>query len=196
MLGLLLGVIGVSNGNGSGMTRIQIVTGSTVVRRWKLVVMHCWAAASESIEARYERRVVFEAVILKFKLSKLFWPTVWLNCSSDLKIFGNSRTGNGSERTGIQIVAGSIVGWRWKLVVMHCWAAASESIEARYKWHVVFEAVISKFNGILLSKLLWPAVRKNCSCDREKLLKAENFARFLRLLEQFIQTVKGQNNFW
>ena len=45
-----------------------------------------------------------------------------------------------------------------------------------------------------------PTVRKNCSSDREKLLKFEaegsEFAKFLRSLEQFIQTVKGQNNFW
>ena len=27
--------------------------------------------------------------------------------------------------------------------------------------------------GILLPKLLWPTVRKNCSSDREKLLKFE-----------------------
>ena len=33
-------------------------------------------------------------------------------------------------------------------------------------------------------------MRKDCSSDREKL------ANFLRSLEQFIQTVKGQNNFW
>ena len=33
-------------------------------------------------------------------------------------------------------------------------------------------------------------MRKNCSSDREKL------AKFLRSLEQFIQTVKGQKNFW
>ena len=41
---------------------------------------------------------------------------------------------------------------------------------------------------------------KNCSSDREKLLKLEaegrEFAKILRSLEQFIQTVKGQNNFW
>ena len=41
---------------------------------------------------------------------------------------------------------------------------------------------------------------QNCSGDREKLLKFEaegrEFAKFLRSLEQFIQTVKGQNNFW
>ena len=28
-------------------------------------------------------------------------------------------------------------------------------------------------NGILLPKLFWPKVRKNCSSDREKLLKFE-----------------------
>ena len=43
-------------------------------------------------------------------------------------------------------------------------------------------------------------MRKNCSSDREKLLKfkaeSREFAKFLRSLEQFIQTVKGQNNFW
>ena len=39
-------------------------------------------------------------------------------------------------------------------------------------------------------------MRKNCSSDREKLLKLEaedrEFAKFLRSLEQFIQTVKGR----
>ena len=43
-------------------------------------------------------------------------------------------------------------------------------------------------------------MRKNCSSVREKLLKFEaggrEFAKILRSLEQFIQTVKGQNNFW
>ena len=42
-------------------------------------------------------------------------------------------------------------------------------------------------------------MRKNCSSDQEKLLKFEaegrEFAKFLRSLEQFIQTVKGQNNY-
>ena len=37
-----------------------------------------------------------------------------------------------------------------------------------------------------------------CSCDQEKLLKFEaegrEFSKILRSLEQFIQTVKGQNN--
>ena len=55
-------------------------------------------------------------------------------------------------------------------------------------------------NGILLPKLFWPTVRKNCSSDRENLLKFEaegrEFAKVLRSLEQFIQTVKGQNNCW
>ena len=41
-------------------------------------------------------------------------------------------------------------------------------------------------------------MRKNCASNREKLLKFEaegqEFAKNLR--SQFIQTVKGQNNFW
>ena len=40
----------------------------------------------------------------------------------------------------------------------------------------------------------------NCSRDQKKLLKfvaeGREFAKFLRSLEQFIQTVKVQNNFW
>ena len=43
-------------------------------------------------------------------------------------------------------------------------------------------------------------MRKNCSSDQENLLKfkaeGREFAKFLRSLEQFIQTVKVQNNFW
>ena len=42
-------------------------------------------------------------------------------------------------------------------------------------------------------------MRKNCSSDPETLLKFEakgrEFVKKLRSLEQFIQTVKGQNNF-
>ena len=62
-------------------------------------------------------------------------------------------------------------------------------------------------NGILLPKLFWPTVRRNCSSDQEKLLKFEAEGQkllkfeaegqeFLRSLEQFAQTVKGQNNIW
>ena len=43
-------------------------------------------------------------------------------------------------------------------------------------------------------------LRKNCSSDREKLLKFKavggEFENILRSFEQFIQTVKGRNNFW
>ena len=61
---------------------------------------------------------------------------------------------------------------------------------------IFFPLLIS---GILLPKLFWPTVRKNCSSDWEKHLKFEaegrEFAKILRSLEQFIQTVKGQKNF-
>ena len=43
-------------------------------------------------------------------------------------------------------------------------------------------------------------MRKNCSSDQEKLLKfdseGQEFAKILRSLEQFVGTVKDQNNFW
>ena len=42
-------------------------------------------------------------------------------------------------------------------------------------------------------------MRNNCSSDREKRkfeAEGREFANFLRSLEQFIQTVQGQNNFW
>ena len=55
------------------------------------------------------------------------------------------------------------------------------------KWYFVTKIVLSN-------------MRKNCSSYREKLLKFEaegrEFSKFLRSLEQFIQTVKVQNNFW
>ena len=62
------------------------------------------------------------------------------------------------------------------------------------------EVKIMQNYGILLPKLFWATVRKNCSSDREKLLKFEaegrEFTKILISPEQFIQTVKGQNNFW
>ena len=57
-------------------------------------------------------------------------------------------------------------------------------------------------NVILLPKLFWPTaqwekivlvIEKNVWNLR---LKAENLQKILRSLEQFIQTVKGQTNFW
>ena len=56
----------------------------------------------------------------------------------------------------------------------------------------------SYINGILLPKLFWPTVKKNCSSDRELFLKFEAEGRELAifLLEQLIRTVKGQNNSW
>ena len=50
----------------------------------------------------------------------------------------------------------------------------------------------------MVSKLLRPTVRKRCSSDQEKLLKFEaegrEFSKMLRSLEQFVRTVRGQNN--
>ena len=58
----------------------------------------------------------------------------------------------------------------------------------------ILQSCLCGRNGILLPKLFWPTVRRNCSSDREKLLKeaeGRDFAKILRSLEQFVQTVKG-----
>ena len=51
-----------------------------------------------------------------------------------------------------------------------------------------------------MQEKLETTVRKNCSSDWEFFSKFEaegqEFAKNLRSLEQFIQAVKGQNNFW
>ena len=58
------------------------------------------------------------------------------------------------------------------------------------------------FNSYLTVKTKVEMVfcHQNCSSDREKLLKfkteSREFSKLLRSLEQFIQTLKGQNNFW
>ena len=58
--------------------------------------------------------------------------------------------------------------------------------QAKFKW------MSQKFkkNGILLPKLFWPTVRKNCSSDWQKLMKfkaeGQEFSKILRSLEQFI----------
>ena len=79
------------------------------------------------------------------------------------------------------------------------WAAPIEMNEKKTT-DATFSSIWQNRNGILLLKLFWPTVRKKCSGDREKLLKFEaesrEFSKFFRSLEQFIQTVKGQNNFW
>ena len=50
-----------------------------------------------------------------------------------------------------------------------------------------------------VTKIVLTYYEISCSSDREKLLKFEaegrEFVNFLRSLEQFIQTVKDQNNF-
>ena len=82
----------------------------------------------------------------------------------------------------------SIFGWKYykaQLIVL---------IICMYRVHSI------QNNGILLPKLFWPTMRKSCSSDQEWVLKFEaegrKFEKVLRSLEQFIQTVKGQNNFW
>ena len=77
---------------------------------------------------------------------------------------------------------------------MKIWEKTEMPPAANWTWTQV--SCDKKINGILLPKLFWPTVRKKCSTDREKLLKSKaegrEFAKFLKLLGQFIQTVNGQ----
>ena len=63
------------------------------------------------------------------------------------------------------------------------------------KTHTFFLSSEHLRNNILLPKLFWPTVRKTFKI-RGWRLQGWEFAKILRSLEQFIQTVKGQNNFW
>ena len=70
-------------------------------------------------------------------------------------------------------------------------------------WHFIFldaQVFSSNHNWYFVTKIVLTYCEKKLFFDREKLLKFEaegrEFAKFLRSLEQFIQTVKGQNNFW
>ena len=60
----------------------------------------------------------------------------------------------------------------------------------------VFTRFLCVLNGILLPKLFWPTVRKKMFYWSRKTFEIREFANFLRSVEQFIQTMKGQNNFW
>ena len=66
--------------------------------------------------------------------------------------------------------------------------------------HLLSNTLLYKDRWYVLHILFPKLLRKNCSSYREKLLKFEDesreFSKILRSLEQFIQTVKGQNNFW
>ena len=108
-----------------------------------------------------------EQVKKAFCYQKLFWPfAVWINCSSDLKNFANS-----------QPSASNIKSF-------------SQSLEQ-------FFLTVGQNNFGFQTCSDW---EKIVLMIEKKLLKFEaesqEFSKFLRSLEQFIQTVKGQNNFW
>ena len=93
--------------------------------------------------------------------------------------------------------------WKLSIIAPNCLFYCT--IWFKFTNHIRLETEISlKFlttrNDILLSKLFWFTVRRNCSSDWEKNLKFEaegrEFAKLLRSLKQFYQTVKGHKFFW
>ena len=63
----------------------------------------------------------------------------------------------------------------------------------------IFIGFFKRRNGILLTKLFWPTVRKKCSSDREILLRFETegreFAKCLRALKHFFKLWKVRTIF-
>ena len=92
-----------------------------------------------------------------------------------------------------------LYAWAWLLLLSRI-EKCSKSLKKNVITGILNRFSLSETFGIFFPNLFWPTVRKKNSRDREKLLKFETegreFAIFLRWLEQFIQTVKGQNNFW
>ena len=72
------------------------------------------------------------------------------------------------------------------------WTCVARCLKLIWKLIFIWKSIWNLiWNGILLPKLFWPTVRKNCSSDREKHLKfkaeGQEFAKFLRSL-QGVQT--------
>ena len=64
------------------------------------------------------------------------------------------------------------------------WNHTVQNGASEHKDHIGMPSILARLiNGILLPKLFWPTVKKNCSSDREKLLKFEaegrEFSKFL-----------------
>ena len=68
------------------------------------------------------------------------------------------------------------------------------SWEKNYPGHMAWLIFFLRIYGILLAKLFWPTMRKNCSSDWEKLLKFKTegweFAIIWRAQEQFVKQWK------
>ena len=73
-------------------------------------------------------------------------------------------------------------GYEHKCYAEH-WSVETAYNENTMGWNIFWLSIFFGI-GILLPKLFWPTVRKNCSSDREKLLKFEaegqEFAKCLR----------------
>ena len=132
---------------------------------------------------------------------KLFWPTVRKN--NVLKVetkFRNLRLKAGNLQKKLEITRFFFSNSKRSLHTIFETECLSTYINIVKMSHLEviklpLWVICLANNGILLPKLFWPTVRKNCSSDREKLLKFEaegqEFVKFLRLLEQFIQTVNA-----
>ena len=80
----------------------------------------------------------------------------------------------------------------FKLLLRFYHLVPTYTLFVRKSQNGTYQRIFHLKNGILLPKLLGPTVRKNCPSDREKTfeIRGQEFAKFLRSLEQSIQTVQ------
>jgi hypothetical protein len=87
--------------------------------------------------------------------------------------------------------------WTWWTHCIGCDPRpSSSSCPGKSNPRDLFLSRLVDFKWYFVTKIVLTYCEKNCS-SIEKIFKAEGrkFAKILRSLEQFVQTVKGQNNF-
>ena len=96
----------------------------------------------------------------------------------------------------------ALFAWSFSILL---WTGPSNQVRGKslFLYNVPQRPIIKIRNQkwYFVTKIVLTYCEKKCSSDWEKLLKFEvegrAFAKFLRsLIQQFIQIVKGQNNFW
>ena len=90
-------------------------------------------------------------------------------------VVGSAWTGNVPQTSSCTVTKSSIIQLKT------CFHEFSKyKVFHKYFWVEKETKFLIWQNGILLPKLFWPTVRKNCSNDREKLLKFEAEAEILQ----------------
>ena len=105
------------------------------------------------------------------------------------------------EKKNVQLIKKNF--WNWRLEAKNLQNVWDHNNNLFKQWRFLtsnrleqFELVLEKNIGILLPKLFWPTVRKNCSSDLKNFANsASNFKNFSRSLHQFFFHSRSEQ-FW